>query len=243
MSCVSTCGPFRRPSWPPAALFPQWAKAAPAAAGKPRSHEFMTAYQAALSGEEAPQPASRARQAPSIVWCRITRQPWLSTMVPSPCGVISSLRPLLRDEKNRASLVAQMTRQHVLNRRPPCRQAGAATNLLKKIRVLSPFASTTDVRQIYRHFASKDSRKANSTLGPTRKSSNSNGTGLRTAGAYSVCAVAIYGPACLRREEDAWSDVVENTIHVIQGNTGESFGYLCIPSSMRCSTRGGRIKV
>ena len=186
----------------------------------------MLAYQAALAGDEV-QRAPRSRGAPGT-FDRLVQDYFASAnyLGLSP----SSQRPyrlvierLLRDEKIGHRLVTQMTRQHVqqiIGRRAPT--PGAANDLLKKLKILLHFAIDNGWRKDdpalrIKGFAEGEFHTWTDEEIAQFEAYWPLGSRERTAFALLLCT----GQRASDVKAMGWADVVQGSIHVVQGKTGE----------------------
>jgi len=213
--------------------------------GRPGGDEFMRAYQAALEGDELPT-ALKMRGALGT-FDRLVQDYYGS---PGYLRMATSTRRsyqlvidrLLRDEKIGHRLVAQMTRQHIqqiVGRRAAT--PGAAHDLLKKIKILMHFAIDNGWRK-----DDPSVRLKNFALGEFHTWTDEEierfeqrwpvGTRERTAFALLLFT----GQRASDVKEMGWRDVVENSIHVVQGKTGEKLWIPMHPELQQALKAWGR---
>ena len=194
--------------------------------GRLGSEEFMTAYQAALSGEELP-PAPRLRGATGT-FDRLVQDYYIS---PAYLRMAASTRRtyqlvidrLLRDEKIGHRLVAQMTRQHVqqiIGRRAAT--PGAANDLLKKLKILLHFAIDNGWRKedpALRIKAFAEGEFHTWTDDEIAQFEARWPVGSRERTAFALLLYT--GQRASDVKAMRWSDQVQRSIHVVQGKTGE----------------------
>jgi integrase len=194
--------------------------------GKPGSEAFMVSYQTAVAGGDVCKPA--AQRGAHGTFDRLVQDYFGSTAFLSLSP--ASQRPyrlvierLVRDEKIGHRLVRQMTRQHVeqmIGRRAAT--PGAANDLLKKLKILMHFAidhgwrkddPTVRIKKFGEgefHTWTDEEINLFERHWPV-------GSRERTAFALLVFT----GQRASDVKAMGWSDVVDGSIHVVQGKTGE----------------------
>jgi integrase len=186
----------------------------------------MRAYQAALEGEELPA-APNARGAPGtfdrLVQNYLGSPEYLRLGNRTRHVYRLVIERVLRDENIGHRLVAQMTRQHVqqiVGRRAAT--PGAANDVLKKLKILLHFAIDNGWRKDdptlrIKGFAEGAFHTWTDEEIETFERRWRLGTRERTAFALLLFT----GQRASDVKAMGWADVVENSIHVVQGKTGE----------------------
>jgi integrase len=194
--------------------------------GRPGTEEFMLGYQAALSGNEPPT-AAKLRGTPGtfdrLVQDYFGSSAYLSLSTASERPYRLVIERLLRDEEIGHRQVAQMTRQHVqqiIGRRAAT--PGAANDLLKKLKILMHFAIDNGWRKDDPTLRIKKFGEGEFHTWTDEEIARFErhwhvGSRERTAFALLVFT----GQRASDVKAMGWSDLVEGSIHVVQGKTGE----------------------
>jgi integrase len=194
--------------------------------GRPGSEEFMAAYQAALSGEELPR-APRSRGAPGT-FGRLVQDYYASPgylrMAPSTRRTYQLvIDRLLRDEKIGHRLVAQMSRQHVqqiIGRRAAT--PGAANDVLKKLKILLHFAIDNGWRKDDPALRIKGFAEGEFHTWTDEEIAQFEKRWCVGCRERTAFALLLYtGQRASDVKAMGWADVVDASIHVVQGKTGE----------------------
>jgi integrase len=215
--------------------------------GRPGTEEFMRAYQAALDGDEPPA-LPKLRGTPGT-FDRLVQNYFASTdylhLAPSTRRTYRLvIERLLREEKIGHRLVAQMTRQHVqviVGRRAST--PGAANDVLKKLKILLHFAidhgwRKDDPTLRIKGFAEGEFHTWTDEEIEAFERKWPLGTRERTAFALLLFT----GQRASDVKAMSWADVVEDSIHVAQGKTGEKLWipmHLELQQALKSRGRGG----
>jgi integrase len=194
--------------------------------GRPGTEEFMRAYQAALNGDEPPTP-QKVRGAPRT-FDRLVQDYFASTdylhLAPSTRRAYQLvIERVLREEKIGHRVVEQMTRQHVqliVGRRAST--PGAANDVLKKLKILIHFAMKNGWRSDDPTFRIKGFAEGEFHTWTDEEIEAFEGRwplGTRERTAFAL--LLFTGQRASDVKTMSWADVVENSIHVVQGKTGE----------------------